>query len=75
MAPAAAMSEPEQEMYLVGNEDGEVSIQCRREGCLVPGNCHNKMCWLEIPVPYAATPMDVDRIWMQHRIEHANLPR
>lgn len=68
-------------MRFVGNEDGEVTIQCQRRGCMVdrqvfggslaPLSPRSKV-WLEIPIPYDATPKDVDRIWHQHRIDHAN---
>lgn len=73
---------PEQEMFLVGNENGEVMIQCRRKGCEVPrpkiGRSHlggSPTMWLEIEVPYDATPLDADRLWHQHRVDHANKER
>lgn len=76
---ADTREEPEQEMFLVGDEDGAVNIQCRRKGCEVPrpktSLSHlreSQSVWLEIEVPYSATPLDVDRIWHQHRVDHAN---
>lgn len=57
------------EMYLVGDESGGVFIQCRRKGCLVDG------FWPEIPVPMDARPWDVDQLWVQHSLAHANKPR
>lgn len=73
---------PAQEMFLMGNEDGSVWIQCRRKGCMVDRqvygsyaaalSANNQRVWLQIPLPYDATPKDVDRIWMQHRLDHAN---
>lgn len=68
------------EMRFVGNEDGEVTIQCQRRGCMVDRAVYGMLAglnprskvWLEIPIPYDATPKDVDRIWHQHRIDHAN---
>ena len=59
----------EREMFLVGDECGGVFIQCRRKGCLVDG------FWLQFPVPHDATPRDVDRIWAEHRLAHANKER
>jgi len=67
------MSEPE--MRLVGDEAGVVYILCERKGCLVPGDCYSKLCYLEIEVDRWATPLDIDRIWMAHRREHANLEK
>lgn len=55
-------------MYLVGH-DGMVSIQCRRTGCLTDG------MWLEIPLDPDVTPRQVEQIWMQHSLDHANLER
>lgn len=63
------------EMRLVGDEDGAVWILCERTGCMVPGECFAKVCFLMIPVPSSATPLDVDRIWMQHKVDHANLEK
>ena len=60
----------EREMYIVGNEDGEARIQCRRKGCLTPAGF-----WFEITLPYDATPAVVDRLWHQHRLDHANKER
>ena len=72
----------EREMFLVGDESGEVYIQCRRRGCMVPREPHglgalnpSRMVWLEITIPYDATPRDVDRIWAEHRLAHANKER
>lgn len=67
----------EQEMFLSGGEGGEVFIVCRRKGCMIQWSETRKphLVWLQIEVPYEATPLDVDRIWMQHRIEHANRER
>ena len=71
----------EQEMYLVGHEDGSVAVQCRRKGCEVrepvrsTSGVEVRAVWLEIEVPYEATPLDVDRIWHQHRVDHANKER
>lgn len=68
-----------QEMFLMGDADGSVWIQCRRKGCEVRRLDTSPLAaspyqtsWLEIPVDFWATPKDVDRIWMQHRLEHAN---
>lgn len=58
------------EMRLTGTEDGEVFIQCRRKGCMV--RLRDARFYLDILVPYDATPTVVDRMWMQHRLEHAN---
>ena len=72
----------DQEMFLLGREDGTVVIQCRRKGCMVPrpktGLSHlnpHQMTWLEIELPYEATPLDADRLWHQHRVDHANKER
>ena len=73
----------EQEMYLVGREDGSVAIQCRRKGCEVRRLDKSPLAqvspyrtsWLEIGVPYDATPLDADRLWHQHRVDHANKER
>lgn len=67
-------------MFLVGDESGGVNIQCRRKGCEVKRLDTSPLAqaspyratWLEIEVPYDATPLDVDRIWHQHRVDHAN---
>lgn len=70
----------EQEMFLVGTEDGGVVIQCRRKECEVP-RLKTRLShlskfqteWREIEVPYEATPLDVDRLWNQHRLSHTNM--
>lgn len=58
------------EMRLVGDEDGVVSILCERKGCMVQSS-HGPV-WLQISLAYYATPADVERTWMQHRLDHAN---
>lgn len=66
---------PPREMFLMGNEDGSVWIQCRRKGCMVAAEAygeHMRLVWLQIPLPYDADPRDVERVWMQHRLDHAN---
>lgn len=57
------------EMRLSCNFDDEVVILCTREGCRVDS------FWLEIPLPFDATPMIVERMWMEHRLAHANLEK
>lgn len=58
---------PSRDMYLVGHA-GRVFITCWRGGCMVGD--HPK----SILVPVAATPRDVDALWMKHRTDHASLP-
>lgn len=64
---------PEPEMWVTGGRDGDAVICCRRQRCLVAGPGHRKpFYFLEIELPYQATPKDIDRIWHQHRIDHSS---
>lgn len=69
------------EMRLVSNYDGEVAIQCQRKGCMVDRensgalSPSNQKAWLEIPLPYDADPRLVEKVWMQHRLDHADNAR
>lgn len=74
----------EQQMFFSSTHDGEVTVQCRRDACMVGdssgqtamrGCARPRMVWLEIPIPYDATLADVQRIWDEHEAAHAEAVR